>query len=260
MKYIVFSFDDGRRDFFVNALPILKKYNLTATVNVISDSADQSQNNAEVLEYGEGITWDNAQVCLDYGVEIAGHSANHTNDISEIIRGCDAIKNNLKLTNAIGFASPHSGVSAENFKEYKELIDNGKVSYIRSGNQLKRDGSVYALLYLAYKYTKSSVLFYLYNKRNIIQLNKIEKPYIFFPSITCNSDNNIKQLLNFIDDIPDNSAAVIMFHSILDVDDPYWKIGKWATTISDFEKLCSTLSSDKTIKVITNSELYTLIN
>ena len=34
MKYVVFSFDDGRKDFYTNALPILRKYNLLATVNV----------------------------------------------------------------------------------------------------------------------------------------------------------------------------------------------------------------------------------
>lgn len=37
MKYITLSFDDGRKDFFTNALPVLKKYNLPATLNVITD-------------------------------------------------------------------------------------------------------------------------------------------------------------------------------------------------------------------------------
>ena len=37
MKYVVLSFDDGRRDFYVNAFPILMKYKLVATLNVITD-------------------------------------------------------------------------------------------------------------------------------------------------------------------------------------------------------------------------------
>jgi hypothetical protein len=37
MKTIILSFDDARRDFYTRALPIIKKYNLTATLNVISD-------------------------------------------------------------------------------------------------------------------------------------------------------------------------------------------------------------------------------
>ena len=37
MKTIILSFNDARRDFYTRALPIIKKYNLTATLNVISD-------------------------------------------------------------------------------------------------------------------------------------------------------------------------------------------------------------------------------
>ena len=37
MRYVILSFDDGRRDFFTNALPVLRKYQLKATLNVVSD-------------------------------------------------------------------------------------------------------------------------------------------------------------------------------------------------------------------------------
>jgi len=39
-KNIVLSFDDGRKDFYEYALPILKKYNLVATLNVTTGYVD----------------------------------------------------------------------------------------------------------------------------------------------------------------------------------------------------------------------------
>ena len=62
MRYVNLSFDDGRSDTYEIAFPILKKYGLTATVNIVSDfvinpdkpyfkSASQPMSQEQILEW-----------------------------------------------------------------------------------------------------------------------------------------------------------------------------------------------------------------
>jgi len=253
MKYIVLSFDDGRKDFYTNAFPILKKYQLKATLNVVTGFLGRNDLPVFASANYACLSTDEMKECAVYGIEIANHSVNHTNDLEQIIRGTEFIYNHLKTEQEIGFASPSSEISKKNIDKYKVLIKSNKVLYIRSGNQIKRDGLYYAGLYILYRASKSKKLFNLYNKRNIIcPNNELE----FYPSITCSADNTMDQIISFIQRIPDEHAAIIMFHSILNPFDLGWGKDKWYNSVSDFENLCDYLAKKKNnISVITNAEL-----
>ncbi len=140
---------------------------------------------------------------------------------------------------------------------YRNLINSGKVSYIRSGNQVMRDGYFHAAMYIVSKLTNSKTIFNLYNRRNLINLKK-ECPS-FYPSITCNADNSIRQIAFFIQMMPDNHAAIIMLHSILSPCDRGWGKDKWYNSVNDFEKLCRYLAKKKDVAVITNAKLHEMI-
>ncbi len=249
MKYVVLSFDDGDKSFYTRALDTLKKYKLTAVLNVISDYANMNK-----LEY---LSWEEIKECFKLGIEIANHSALHNNEIEDIIRGAKEIRTYLNVAEPIGFASPHSGVYKKNFDKYKCLLENKDVQYIRSGNCVKRDGIFHTFLYLFYKYTKSKKVFRWYNKRNIINLNK--KIDTFFTSITCNIDNTIEQVIYTIKKMPKDTACIIMFHQIYKENDKGFKKEKWSNTLEDFETLCKYLSKSEDVSVITNSELLKMI-
>ena len=64
MKYVILSFDDGRRDTYLNAFPILKENDLTATLNVVSDfilhSEDYHCSDNFVDEIFGSFEWHNA--------------------------------------------------------------------------------------------------------------------------------------------------------------------------------------------------------
>lgn len=259
MKYIVLSFDDGRKDFYTRALPILQKYGLTATLNIVPDFVGQRGIAGFSSGNGECVSWDEIKECVSSGVEIANHSANHTNAVEEIVRGSAEIRERLGLSQMPGFASPNSGVSKKNFDKYRNLLLSRNVKYIRSGNQLKRDGYVNILLYLLYKYTKAPGFFGLYNRRNIIAVSEKQKEPTFLPSVTCNRDNTIRQMIRFIEKMPDDSAAILMFHSILDEADPGFGKDKWFNTTGEFEQLCSFLAKDQNLQVATNEELCGLL-
>ena len=211
MKYIVLSFDDGSKDFYTRAMPVLDKYKIPAVVNIITDFIDRS-GATEDGGQSEFMSWEEVAKCMESGIEIANHSAGHTNRVEDIIRGGERIKACLRINEPIGFASPHSGVCAANFSIYETLMENKHAQYIRSGNMLKRDGYFHLLLYLAYQYTGLPKLFYWYNKRNII---KLDQKLNIFPSVACNRHNTVKQLIYFLGRVPDSSACIIMLHKIL---------------------------------------------
>lgn len=250
MKYVVLSFDDGAKDFYTRALPILKKYNLPSVLNIIPDFMEETKINNYV-------SWKDVAECIENGVEIANHSANHTNALNDIVRGEKEIRTHTNTTERIGFASPHSEISNLNFNEYKCLLDSGIAAYIRSGNQLKRDGYFHAFLYFLYKYTKSCAVFFKYNKRNIIMPKQL--PETFFPSVTCNRDNSAKQVISFIKKMPNDSSVILMFHKILEKSDDGYKTHKWSNTVEDFDAICRFLSETDDISVITQNALCNLL-
>lgn len=258
MKYIVLSFDDGRKDFYQYALPILKKYNLNATLNVITDFIGKSDLCA--FASGGGICMSLSEIveCSKYGIEIANHSANHTNSIEKILKGQEKLKELLGKSSRIGFASPSSVICSENFSNYSHLQKNNIIEYFRSGNQLRRDGYFHLFLWLLYKMTKFTRFFCWYNNRNYIDLKK-EKLNGFFPSVTCNAETEKYSIIRFIKEMPENSAVILMFHSILPKDSPYFGKDKWYNSTDDFASICAFLASHNDIKVVTNMQLKDLI-
>lgn len=251
MKYIVLSFDDGFRNFQTRALKILKKHNLKAVLNVISEYTKENK-------LDRYLSWEEIKDCHKSGMEIATHSANHTNTPEEIIRGAKDVQAQMETEEKIGFASPFSQIHEANFEAYKSLITSGEIAYIRSGNQVKRDGIFYTLLYLLYKHLASKSLFLRYNKRNIISLDQKDPTYLF-PSVTCNLDNTMEQMIYLIEKMPENSACVIMFHHILESKDEGYKKVKWSNTIEDFDFLCRYLSQNKNVSVISHKALCDLM-
>lgn len=73
-KSVVITFDDGYKDNYTNAFPILKKYGLKATVFVITDTVDKNNSymtSAELRELQNG------------GIDIESHTAGH-DDLSKL--------------------------------------------------------------------------------------------------------------------------------------------------------------------------------
>jgi peptidoglycan/xylan/chitin deacetylase (PgdA/CDA1 family) len=68
-KPVVITFDDGYRDAYVNAYPLLKKYHMTGTFFIVSDFIN-SGNSAY-------LTWDMVKEMSDGGMSIESHSRWH---------------------------------------------------------------------------------------------------------------------------------------------------------------------------------------
>ena len=249
MKYVVMSFDDGREDFFINAYPILRKYGLSATLNVVTKYIGKNNAPMGVSPNGKCVSWAQIQTMKKSGIEIACHSHSHTNDADDVINGYKILKEKLG-DSQIGFASPSSHLYSGNFDVSHKFLK--AFSYVRSGNQLARDGCLSALLYILSVLLKSKRIFNIYNEKNYIDLKRY---YKFFPSVTCNRQTKLKQILYMLEKLPDEKALIIMFHSVVEKNDNVYRINKWTTLVDDFEEICKYLSQNSNIEVITNQEL-----
>ena len=152
MKTVVLSFDDARKDFYTRAFPILNKYGLTATLNVISDfilnprnySCFESANN-------EPIHIEELLLCQNQGIEIACHGHLHLNTKADILENIKTLKElGVKFPHGIGFASPNSELTMSNIYQYgiSDLIYDKTLSYVRSGIQIRREGLLYTAISL----------------------------------------------------------------------------------------------------------------
>ena len=73
-KDVVITFDDGYRDFFTGAFPILAKYKLSATLFVVSDLTNEQRRSNGVSEY---MTWNEIREVYSCGIRIGSHTASH---------------------------------------------------------------------------------------------------------------------------------------------------------------------------------------
>lgn len=110
-KPVVLTFDDGYRDFYGNALPILSKYSLRATLFVIT----------QLVGGDDYVTWDQLRVIVSSGlVTIGDHTLSHVSLPSveepearnQILSAKSILETNLGVT-VDTFAYPYGGVSEE---------------------------------------------------------------------------------------------------------------------------------------------------
>ena len=253
MRKIVFSFDDGRKDTFENAYPILKKYSLPATINISTSFVENPDKfkGQFVSSKSKSMSIDNVIEMYKNGFEIASHGDNHKNDKKDI---CESLK---KLSywginvEKIGFASPNSYYNNDNYAEIKPLIESKTIKYVRSGRQLKRDGLLYGIISYLSEVTHSKFLFYISNKRNII---KKGKNYKILPSITINSNITNKQICFLLNKIESDDSLILMYHAILDEDNLPLN-NKWYNKIQDFDELCYWIHKNERFSVVRTIDL-----
>ncbi|MGB2661184.1 MAG: polysaccharide deacetylase family protein [Candidatus Omnitrophota bacterium] len=67
-KTVVITFDDGYKDNFTNAFPVLEKHDMTAAVFLVTNYVDNKK---------EYLSWDQVRLMQKNGIEFGGHTRNN---------------------------------------------------------------------------------------------------------------------------------------------------------------------------------------
>lgn len=253
MKKVVLSFDDSRSDFYTRAYPILSRYHLTSTLNVISSFVkgigDISFPSAQTACTEEQL----CQLQKSGIVEIACHGANHLNTAADVKSNIEDLRGFGINVRGIGFASPNSVLTRINKNDdgIWGMVQRGELSYVRSGIQIRREGYWYAFESLLNRFIHSPKLFYRLNKRNILS----DKGDKFLSSVSVYSYTTLSEIKYLINQMPDKCAIILMFHSILNPSDEGYNKDKYYWPENRFEALCSYLIGCKEVKVCKTNEL-----
>ncbi len=73
-KKVVITFDDGYRDFYTEALPVLSRYKFKAVVYVVSGFPGKTSTHRDSVRY---MTWHDLREIQRHGMAIGSHTASH---------------------------------------------------------------------------------------------------------------------------------------------------------------------------------------
>ena len=254
MKNIVLSFDDSRGDFYTNVFTLLKKYQVPATLNVVTDFIENPEHYHFISAGNKAMTIAQVQECAQSGlVEIASHGHTHKNTGQDILDSIAVLEQWGGVINGkIGFASPGSKTFYANRsdKGVWQLVQQGTLSYVRTGINSRREGKVFAALRGLDSMIHSKHLFCYLNKRTII--NHPKEPFLL--STTIHSYTRLRQIAYFIEKMPDGAAAILMFHSVLKKGEAGYGADQFYYNYDQFEDLLKSLSTNNSVRVLTTME------
>lgn len=242
---IVLSFDDGRTDTFSNAFPILKKYNLTASVHITTGFIDGS---FETDEFGVGmkpLTILELNQMKEYGIDISSHGDRHMMESNDYFASKNKIEKWIGI-NKIGFSVPNS--SAEKAEIDKFLMATKfDPLYIRVGRDKKSRSFINKVRYVFYKMFHFQSAFNSFNKCNLI--SDVDRYYI--KSCVVKKHTKAKNIIQFIKKYQNNEyLLVLMLHSI-----SVKPSNQWEWELNQFDELCNELCKMQNAGLITISNL-----
>ena len=140
-KPVLITFDDGYKDNYTNAFPIMKKYGMKGTIFVVTGFLGV---------YDNYLTWDQAKELLDAGFNIESHTYSHKSmteasdeDISkELVKSKQTIKEKLGIDSDF-MAYPTGTYNLHIAELVKEAGYKG--AFTIKYDNVSRDSNVYAL-------------------------------------------------------------------------------------------------------------------
>lgn len=251
-KTVVLSFDDAREDTYTNAWPVLKQYGLRGTINVVTDFVLHPEGYAEFSSGGNrAMTVAQLVECQAEGMELACHGSTHRNTVEDILKNIQELREMGLSVENIGFASPHSELTEDNSGDIRALVEQGTLSYIRTGIQVRREGLPYAGLTALERRSHSKGLFYLLNRGNILGAH----PGTFLRSVAVTRHTTQEQLKYLVSRMKDGQSVILIFHSICHPGEAGYGVDTWYWDAGCFEALCAYLSQADGISVRTTRQL-----
>ena len=246
MKYIAITFDDGRSDNYLLAKQIMDKYQLRGTVYVTTGFIDGSWEGKDVLQSPtRPLTIEEIKKLHDAGWEIGLHGDCHQTQVDDMRTALHklqswGIDNPVWSISVPNSDAQESEISAIMASEYGE-----KIAYIRRGRKCDTTKLTNKMLYAIYSVFKFKWAYRRFNHENVFTCDNFDKVNV--PSVVVKSNDTPELIIDFINNIPDNSFVVLMLHSILESDNALCGKDVWSWSAENFDKLCDAIrvKSDK---------------
>lgn len=259
MKYVSFTFDDGRRDNFTYAYPVMKKYSIAGTLFCTTGYIDGTwQKDESWLSAGEAIRIDELKELQQNGWELALHGDKHTTEVEDLKCASQKMAQWGFRNRPIGFSMPNSNIAKEKLDAVIDRYLGSELLYIRAGRQINTKSFSARALYALYTYGHLQWAYNKFNNVNLTDLSRINKKQIYSVVVRCKDDPEM--LARFIEQIPDNTCAVLMLHSILPEDSQYYGTDPWNWSLVRFERFCKEIDKLRNADKLRVATLEQIVN
>ncbi|MBO4732898.1 MAG: polysaccharide deacetylase family protein [Clostridia bacterium] len=250
MKYITLSFDDGRLDTYMTALPILEKNGIKCVINIATDFILHPENYSDKIIPNEAMSVEMVQDAYRRGHEIASHGNCHENSVDDITESIKLLRQWGIDTDDIGFASPYSFIDEKSINTIDALTGDRTISYVRSGTQARRESLFYRIAYVLLLHIGSKPLFYLLNRSKVYGKSNI--PDKIIKGITVTNKTTVGQMVHFIEKMPDERCCVFILHSVADSQEQI-KNNRWCWASENLSAFCEYMVNSPNIKSVLQS-------
>lgn len=259
MKYVSFTFDDGRRDNFTYAYPVMKKYGIAGTLFCTTGYIDGTwQKDESWLSAGEAIRIDELKELQQNGWELALHGDKHTTEVEDLKCASQKMAQWGFRNRPIGFSMPNSNIAKEKLDAVIDRYLGSELLYIRAGRQINTKSFSARALYALYTYGHLQWAYNKFNNVNLTDLSRINKKQIYSVVVRCKDDPEM--LARFIEQMPDNTCAVLMLHSILPEDSQYYGTDPWNWSLVRFERFCEEIDKLRNADKLRVATLEQIVN
>ncbi|MGL5257924.1 MAG: polysaccharide deacetylase family protein [Proteocatella sp.] len=256
MKYVSITFDDGRKDNYDIAYPIMKKHGLMGTIYCTTGYIDGTwQKKKDWYSASSPLSKSELRDLYQNGWEIAIHGDKHITNFADWETAKNKIKSwGIDIT-YIGASLPDSKV---NESIIKEIRCAKQVKYIRRGRHCDTHTLPVKILFALYTYGKNKFAYNEFNKDNVISVSNID--YFDLPSVVVRLEDDPKMICDFINHCEDNQWVILMLHSILPITDPLYATDPWNWSDEKFDSLCHQLSCAQSREKIVVAPVNKIIN
>jgi hypothetical protein len=240
MKYVSLTFDDGRKDNYTHAFPIMRECGIKGTLFCTTGYIDGTWTKPETWHSaGEPISIDEMKKLQDAGWEIALHGDQHMTDVDDFQIASKKLAKWGFSERPIGFSVPNSNVSQAKLDELIDHAFGSELAYIRMGRNINTRSISAKVLFALYTYCHMQWAFNRFNQHSLMTRENFNQKLIY--SIVVRREDDPSMILRFLEKAQDGTYAVLMLHSILPKDDALYGTDAWCWDAKRFETLCDGL-------------------
>lgn len=252
------NFDDGRIDTYTIAYPLLKKYNIPATINVTTGYVEGIFAHKEHEIPVPAMTIEMlTTLASDPSIEIAGHGYWHDNTEEDILTGIQHLKTYIPIQQDWGFASPGTGLTLRAYRKMKNRLKAEGISYVRLSSRYLTNVRLKIFCRKAARLFHSPSL-YSYAYKDTLQSSTYEDILYSIPILSSITIGEIRAIIKQA--IKVNKTCILMFHSI--VENGLVR-NTWDYKKSKFEAICQMLNKYQEkglLKVTTAKQIHAALS